>query len=196
MKKEALYDSSKKREVHYGTGRRKTSAARVFLKTLGTGKITVNNRPLAPLSSESAAAESAPPSAETAPAEKTGKIQPPAAGTRRGRAQQQATGQARKPGVAAAPYFVKPDQIQAVLSPLKLLNAEKSFDIFATVRGGGPTGQAGALRHGIARSLLKVDSSYRALLKEKGFLTRDSRMVERKKYGLRKARKSPQFSKR
>ena len=182
MKKEAFYDSSKKRAVHYGTGRRKTSAARVFLKTLGTGKITVNNRPLAPLSEEGGAAKSSP-----------GEADPRARAAEKALPKKQAGGKGK--GKPAA-YFVKPAQVQAVLSPLKLLNAEKSFDIFATVKGGGPTGQAGALRHGIARSLLKVDPSYRALLKEKGFLTRDSRMVERKKYGLRKARKSPQFSKR
>lgn len=129
------------KETLYGTGRRKTSSARVFLKK-GTGKFTVNKRNL------------------------------------------------------SGDYFVKPEQIQCVLSPLKALNLEKSFDVFATVKGGGVTGQAEALRHGLSRSLLKVDSSYRSILKTKGFLTRDSRMVERKKYGRHKARKSAQFSKR
>lgn len=133
--------TAKSKETQYGTGRRKTSAARVFLKT-GTGKFTVNNRDL------------------------------------------------------SGGYFVKLEQIQCALSPLKALNLEKSFDIFATVKGGGVTGQAEALRHGLSRSLLKIDSSYRNILKKKGFLTRDSRMVERKKYGHHKARKSTQFSKR
>ena len=129
------------KKTHYGTGRRKTSAARIFLKA-GTGKFTVNKRKL------------------------------------------------------EGDYFVKPEQIQCVLSPLKALNLEKSFDVFATVKGGGVSGQAEALRHGLSRSLLKVDSSYRITLKNKGFLRRDSRMVERKKYGRHKARKSTQFSKR
>ena len=104
----------KNKETYYGTGRRKTSAARVFLKA-GTGKFTVNKRNL------------------------------------------------------SGDYFVKPEQIQSVLSPLKALNLEKSFDVFATVKGGGVTGQAEALRHGLSRSLLKVDSSHRVILKNKGF---------------------------
>ena len=134
-------ETIKKPEKFYGSGSRKTSSARVFLKS-GTGRFTVNKREMATV------------------------------------------------------YFTKPEQIQAVLSPLKVLNLEKSFDVFSTVRGGGITGQAEALRHGLARALLKVDESHRAVLKKKGFLTRDSRMVERKKYGHHKARKSTQFSKR
>ena len=130
-----------KNPIFYGTGRRKTSSARVFLKS-GTGRFIVNKREM------------------------------------------------------ATDYFTKPEQIQAVLSPLKILNLEKSFDVLSTVKGGGITGQAEALRHGLTRALLKADESHRAVLKEKGFLTRDSRMVERKKYGHHKARKSTQFSKR
>ena len=130
-----------KQKNYYGTGRRKTSVARVFLKT-GTGQFIINKRKL------------------------------------------------------KGEYFIKQEQIQSVLSPLQVLELEKSFDVFSTVKGGGLTGQAEALRHGLARSLLKVDESYRAVLKKKGLLTRDSRMVERKKYGRHKARKSTQFSKR
>lgn len=81
-------------------------------------------------------------------------------------------------------------------SPLVLTETEGSFDVIVKVVGGGYTGQAGAVRHGIARALLEVDPEYRAVLKKAGFLTRDPRMKERKKYGLKKARRSPQFSKR
>lgn len=81
-------------------------------------------------------------------------------------------------------------------SPLVLTETEGSFDIIVKVEGGGYTGQAGAVRHGIARALLEVDPEYRPVLKKAGFLTRDPRMKERKKYGLKKARRSPQFSKR
>ncbi len=130
-----------KKEVYYGTGRRKTSSARVFLKQ-GTGKITVNRKK------------------------------------------------------SHEEYFRKPEQFESVLSPLKVLNLEKSFDVFTTVKGGGFTGQAEALRHGLARAILKMDESHRAVLKKEGFLTRDPRMVERKKYGRHKARKGTQFSKR
>lgn len=93
-------------------------------------------------------------------------------------------------------YFPKPSQHQTACSPLTVLGVEKSFDIFVTVKGGGFTGQSEAIRHSLARALVKVDETYRSALKEKNFLTRDSRMVERKKYGLHKARKSTQFSKR
>ena len=93
-------------------------------------------------------------------------------------------------------YFVKPEQIQSVLSPLQILKLQKSFDVSVTVKGGGFTGQAEAIRHGLARALVKADEGHRPLLKKNGFLTRDSRMVERKKYGHHKARKSTQFSKR
>ena len=81
-------------------------------------------------------------------------------------------------------------------APLQVLNLQKSFDVFATVKGGGFTGQAGAIRHGLARALLKVSTEHQPMLKKNGFLTRDSRMVERKKYGHHKARKSTQYSKR
>lgn len=84
-----------------------------------------------------------------------------------------------------------------VKRPLTVTGTEGKYDVFVTVHGGGYTGQAGAIRHGVSRALLQVDSdAYRATLKAEGFLTRDSRMKERKKYGLKKARKSPQFSKR
>ncbi|SCZ81920.1 30S ribosomal protein S9 [Acidaminobacter hydrogenoformans] len=80
--------------------------------------------------------------------------------------------------------------------PLVLTNTLGKFDVFVLVEGGGFTGQAGAVRHGVSRALLKVDDEYRAILKKEGFLTRDSRMKERKKYGLKAARRAPQFSKR
>lgn len=80
--------------------------------------------------------------------------------------------------------------------PLVATDTTNSYDIFVNVRGGGSTGQAGAIRHGIARALLKVDPEYRPVLKKAGFLTRDPRMKERKKYGLKAARRAPQFSKR
>ena len=80
--------------------------------------------------------------------------------------------------------------------PLAVANAENKFDVFVTVEGGGFTGQAGAIRQGLSRALLKVDEDLRGALKKEGFLTRDSRMKERKKYGLKAARRAPQFSKR
>lgn len=83
-----------------------------------------------------------------------------------------------------------------VKAPLTITDLETSYDVIAKVEGGGFTGQAGALRHGIARALLEADPELRPVLKKAGFLTRDSRKKERKKYGLKKARKSPQFSKR
>ncbi len=83
-----------------------------------------------------------------------------------------------------------------VRQPLALTETADKFDIVATVKGGGTTGQAGAIRHGIARALLTVDNDYRPALKKAGYLTRDSRMTERKKYGLKGARRAPQFSKR
>ncbi|MDU5594835.1 30S ribosomal protein S9, partial [Peptoniphilus rhinitidis] len=79
---------------------------------------------------------------------------------------------------------------------LELTDTESSFDVIVKVVGGGYSGQAGAVRHGVARALLEVDPEYRSVLKKAGFLTRDPRMKERKKYGLKKARRSPQFSKR
>jgi small subunit ribosomal protein S9 len=86
--------------------------------------------------------------------------------------------------------------LNAVWSPLKKLNLEKTFDIVALVKGGGLTGQAEAIQLGVARLLCKIDKENRLILKPFGFLTRDSRIKERKKYGLRKARKAPQYSKR
>ena len=83
-----------------------------------------------------------------------------------------------------------------VRQPLELTKTIGKFDVVITVQGGGFTGQAGAIRHGIARALLEVDETYRAALKAEGFLTRDPRMKERKKYGLKAARRAPQFSKR
>ena len=80
--------------------------------------------------------------------------------------------------------------------PFATINGEGKFDVLANVHGGGIAGQAGAIRHGIARALLQEDAENRGPLKKEGFLTRDSRMKERKKYGLKKARKAPQFSKR
>ncbi|HOA15739.1 MAG TPA: 30S ribosomal protein S9 [Bacillota bacterium] len=83
-----------------------------------------------------------------------------------------------------------------VLAPLKLTNSEGKYDVLVKVAGGGTTGQAGAVRHGIARALVASDLELRPSLKKAGFLTRDDRMKERRKYGLKKARKAPQFSKR
>ena len=83
-----------------------------------------------------------------------------------------------------------------VTQPLVATNTLDKYDVICTVQGGGFTGQAGAIRHGIARALNEANSEYRPILKQNGFLTRDSRMKERKKYGLKKARKAPQFSKR
>ena len=83
-----------------------------------------------------------------------------------------------------------------VRQPLVVTSTGDKFDIIATVKGGGTTGQAGAVRHGISRALLHVDEEYRPILKKEGFLTRDPRMKERKKYGLKAARRAPQFSKR
>jgi small subunit ribosomal protein S9 len=93
-------------------------------------------------------------------------------------------------------YFPREAWRSAALSPLKIAGAEGRFDIRVRVQGGGPSGQAGAVRHGIARALVEADPSLRTVLKREGFLTRDARIVERKKAGLHKARKAPQFSKR
>lgn len=82
------------------------------------------------------------------------------------------------------------------LEPLKLTNTAGRYDALITVAGGGPTGQADAIKLGVARALIKVDPNFRPALKQGGFLTRDARIVERKKYGLKKARRAPQFSKR
>lgn len=93
-------------------------------------------------------------------------------------------------------YFNYETLRREVRRPLMLTETEGKFDVLAKVNGGGYTGQAGALRHGISRALLKADGEYRSELKKAGFLTRDQRMKERKKYGLKKARKASQFSKR
>ena len=127
-------------ERNYGTGRRKTSTARVFLAK-GTGAIVVNGKPL-------------------------------------------------------DEYFSRETSRMVVRQPLELTGNVEKFDIFVTVLGGGVSGQAGAIRHGIARALLEVDPDFRGPLKKAGFLTRDPRMKERKKPGLKKARKASQFSKR
>lgn len=93
--------------------------------------------------------------------------------------------------------FFPLDTLKLIVNqPLVLTNTGDKFDIFVNVKGGGSTGQAGAIRHGISRALCVADISYRPELKKAGFLTRDPRMKERKKYGLKKARKAPQFSKR
>ena len=125
---------------YYGTGRRKSSVARVY-SVPGTGKITINKRDM-------------------------------------------------------DEYFGLETLKVVVRQPLTATETADKFDVLVNVRGGGYTGQAGAIRHGIARALLNVDADYRPVLKKAGFLTRDPRMKERKKYGLKAARRAPQFSKR
>jgi small subunit ribosomal protein S9 len=125
---------------NYGTGRRKTSTARVFV-TSGNGEIKVNERSL-------------------------------------------------------DEYFGRETARMVVRQPLLVVEAADRFNVYVTVKGGGGSGQAGAIRHGIARALVQYDESLRQPLRRAGFLTRDSREVERKKVGLRKARKRPQYSKR
>ena len=94
-------------------------------------------------------------------------------------------------------YFGGLDTLKLIVNqPLELTATTDKFDVFVNVKGGGTAGQAGAIRHGIARALCQADVAYRPALKKEGFLTRDPRMKERKKYGLKKARKAPQFSKR
>jgi small subunit ribosomal protein S9 len=93
-------------------------------------------------------------------------------------------------------YFTSRAQRMVVTAPLRAIQREKDFDVVARIHGGGTTGQAGALRHGLARALIDLDPSLRAALKAEGFLTRDAREKERRKYGLKKARKAPQYSKR
>ena len=127
-------------QSHYGTGRRKTSAARVFIKP-GSGAILVNGRPL-----------------DT--------------------------------------FFGRETARMIVRQPLTVAEAEGKFDVHVTVSGGGTTGQAGAIRHGITRALMAYDENLRKVLRKAGFVTRDAREVERKKVGLRKARRRPQYSKR
>lgn len=125
---------------YYGTGRRKTSTARVFIKP-GSGNITINERSL-------------------------------------------------------EAYFGREVARMIVRQPLELTDNVEKFDVTVTVKGGGSFGQAGAIRHGLTRALMAYDESLRPSLREAGYVTRDSREVERKKVGLRKARKKPQFSKR
>ena len=125
---------------HYGTGRRKSSTARVFMRK-GAGIITVNNRSL-------------------------------------------------------DEYFGRETSRMVVRQPLELTETLDQFDLKITVVGGGGTGQAGAIRHGITRALMEYDETLRPVLRKAGFVTRDARKVERKKVGLHKARKRPQFSKR
>lgn len=93
-------------------------------------------------------------------------------------------------------YFPRDTLISLITEPFNLTGTLNAYDVVASIAGGGVSGQAGALRHGISRALLEVNPEYRIILKKEGFLTRDSRMTERKKYGLKKARKRPQFSKR
>lgn len=93
-------------------------------------------------------------------------------------------------------YFGREAVKTSIVQPLKLTGTDSVYDVIADIDGGGTTGQAGALRHGISKALLEINSEYRDILKKEGFLTRDSRIKERKKYGLKKARKRPQFSKR
>lgn len=126
--------------AHYGTGRRKTSSARVFLRP-GSGAITVNNRPL-------------------------------------------------------DEFFGRKTARMIVRQPLEVANLTDQFDVKVTVTGGGTTGQAGAIRHGLTRALMEYDESLRPQLRAAGYVTRDAREVERKKVGLRKARRATQFSKR
>ena len=125
---------------NYGTGRRKSSVARVYLVP-GTGKITINKRDI-------------------------------------------------------DEYFGLDTLKVIVRQPLVATETSDKFDVLVNVKGGGYTGQAGAIRHGISRALLTEDGDYRPVLKKAGFLTRDPRMKERKKYGLKAARRAPQFSKR
>ncbi|NQT67044.1 MAG: 30S ribosomal protein S9 [Actinobacteria bacterium] len=93
-------------------------------------------------------------------------------------------------------YFKRESLITNIMEPFKLTNTENAYDVIADLSGGGISGQAGALRHSISKALLEINEEYRPILKREGFLTRDSRVKERKKYGLKKARKRPQFSKR
>ena len=105
------------------------------------------------------------------------------------------TGKVTVNGREAVNYFGRQQLVDGALAPMRVTETADKFDVFANIDGGGITGQAGALRLGIARALLEA-GDYRADLKKSGYLTRDSRAVERKKYGLKKARKRPQFSKR
>ncbi len=132
--------AKKENVVFYGTGRRKSSVARVRLVE-GSGKITINGKDI-------------------------------------------------------DEFFGLETLKVIVRQPFTVTNTASKYDVICTVKGGGFTGQAGAIRHGIARALNEANAEYRPVLKANGFLTRDPRMKERKKYGLKKARKAPQFSKR
>lgn len=99
-------------------------------------------------------------------------------------------------GRHADEYFPRETLMQAVRSPLRMLELNNRFNISVKVVGGGVSGQAGAVRHGIARALVRADEEFRSVLRKNGFLTRDPRMKERKKYGLKRARKAPQYTKR
>ena len=125
---------------YYGTGRRKSSTARVFLRP-GTGSITINKRPI-------------------------------------------------------DVFFGRETARMVVRQPLELVELTEKFDLYITVTGGGISGQAGAIRHGITRALMEYDEALRPTFRQAGFVTRDARRVERKKVGLHKARKRPQYSKR
>lgn len=127
-------------EANYGTGRRKTSTARVFIRS-GSGSISINGRTL-------------------------------------------------------DQYFGRETSRMIVRQPLELVEMLDKFDIQVTVKGGGANGQAGAIRHGITRALIEYDETLKTSLRKAGYVTRDAREVERKKVGLRKARKRPQYSKR
>jgi small subunit ribosomal protein S9 len=105
-------------------------------------------------------------------------------------------GQVTVNGLPLEEYFGRETARMVVRQPLQVVEREETFNIYATVSGGGNTGQAGAIRHGLARALVAYDESFRAALRQAGFLTRDAREVERKKVGLHKARKRPQYSKR
>ncbi len=106
------------------------------------------------------------------------------------------TGEFRVNGRTVEQYFPTNNQRLVIFQPLKALSADGRFDVIVKVHGGGVSGQAGAVRHGLARALVSLDHNFRAQLKREGYLTRDARMKERRKYGLKKARKRPQFSKR
>ena len=106
------------------------------------------------------------------------------------------TGQFRLNDRPLEDYFPNPAHRRLVAEPLRVTNTLERYDVIANLDGGGVSGQAGALRHGIARALVDLDPELRVELKKRGFLTRDAREVERKKYGLKKARKAPQYSKR
>ena len=106
------------------------------------------------------------------------------------------TGQFKLNGRPLDDYFPNPAHRRLVTEPLRVTNTLERYDVVANLDGGGVSGQAGALRHGIARALVDLDPELRVELKKRGFLTRDAREVERKKYGLKKARKAPQYSKR